>query len=45
MDLLASRRVAPRIGVAFELDDAATALRCVADGRAIGKVVLDITST
>jgi NADPH:quinone reductase len=45
MDLLSSHRVAPHIGVAFELDDVAAALRYVADGRAIGKVVLDITST
>ena len=45
MELLASHRVAPHIGAAFALDDAAAALRYVADGRAIGKVVLDITST
>jgi NADPH2:quinone reductase len=45
MELLSSHRVAPHIGVAFELDDVAAALRYVADRRAIGEVVLDITST
>jgi NADPH:quinone reductase len=42
MELLASRRVASHIGAAFELD--AAALGYVADGRAVGKVVLGITS-
>jgi NADPH:quinone reductase len=41
-ELLASGRVAPHIGAAFALDEAAAALRHVADGRAVGKVVLDI---
>jgi NADPH2:quinone reductase len=40
--LLASGRVAPHIGAAFPLDEAAAALRHVADGRAVGKVVLDV---
>ena len=44
-ELLSSHRGAPHIGVAFELDDVAAALRYVADRRAIGEVVLDITST
>jgi NADPH2:quinone reductase len=43
MELLASGRVVPHIGATFALDDVAAALRYVADGRAIGKVVLDIT--
>jgi NADPH2:quinone reductase len=42
MELLASRRVVPHIGATFSLHQAATALRYVADGRAIGKVVLQI---
>lgn len=43
MDLLASGRVTPHIGATFPLDQAAEALRYVADGRAVGKVVLDVT--
>ena len=42
MELLASGRVTPHIGASFELDDTAAALRYVADGRAIGKVVVEI---
>jgi NADPH2:quinone reductase len=42
LELLASHRVEPHIGAAFELDGAAAALRYVADGRAIGKVVVDV---
>jgi len=42
LDLLATRRVAPHIGAAFALDDVVAALRYVADGKAIGKVVLDV---
>jgi NADPH2:quinone reductase len=38
----AAGRVVPHIGAAFPLDDAAGALRHVADGRAIGKVVIDV---
>jgi len=45
MDLLASRRVVPHVGATFTLDDAAAALRHVADGKAIGKVVLQVAST
>jgi NADPH:quinone reductase-like Zn-dependent oxidoreductase len=41
-ELFASRRVTPHIGASFVLDDVAAALRYVADGRAIGKVVLDV---
>jgi NADPH2:quinone reductase len=40
--LLASHRVTPHIGASFSLEDTAAALRYVADGHAIGKVVLDV---
>ena len=42
MELLATGRATPYIGATFKLDDAAAALRHVADGRAIGKVVLEV---
>jgi NADPH2:quinone reductase len=42
LELLGSGRVVPHIGARFALDEAAAALRYVADGRAIGKVLLDI---
>jgi len=42
MDLLASHRVVPHIGAAFDLAATAAAMRYVADGRAIGKVVIDV---
>jgi len=42
MELLASGRVAPYIGARFPLDDVVGALQYVADGRATGKVVLEI---
>ncbi len=42
LELLASGRAVPHIGARFALDEAAAALRYVADGRAIGKVLLDI---
>jgi NADPH2:quinone reductase len=38
--MLASHRAVPHIGATFDLADAAAALRHVADGKAIGKVVL-----
>ena len=41
-ELLAAGRARPHIGATFTLDEAAAALRYVADGRAIGKVVLEI---
>ena len=41
LELLASHRAAPHIGASFPLDDVVGALRYVADGRAIGKVVLE----
>jgi NADPH2:quinone reductase len=40
--LLASGRIVPHIGATFDLAEAAAALRYVADGRAIGKVVLRV---
>ncbi len=40
--LLAAGRVVPHIGASFPLDDVAAALRLVADGKAIGKVVVDV---
>ena len=41
-NLLTSGRVAPHIGAIFRLSDTASALRHVADGHAIGKVVIDL---
>ena len=43
-ELLVAGRVTPHIGASFPLDKAADALRHVADGRAIGKVLLDIAT-
>lgn len=40
--LLASGRIVPHIGASFGLDDTAAALRLVADGQAVGKVVIDV---
>jgi NADPH:quinone reductase len=42
MGLLARHEVVPHIGATFQLEDAAAALRYVADGRAVGKVVLEV---
>lgn len=44
LDLLAAGRAYPHIGARFGLDETAAALRYVADGRAVGKVVLDIAA-
>jgi NADPH2:quinone reductase len=44
MGLLAGGYVTPHVGAVFGLDQAAAALRYVADGRAIGTVVLDVAS-
>jgi NADPH2:quinone reductase len=41
-ELLASGKVTPHIGASFRLSDAAAALRQVAEGKAIGKVVLSV---
>jgi NADPH2:quinone reductase len=42
MELLAARQALPHIGATFKLADVAAALRHVADGKATGKVVLEI---
>ncbi len=42
IELLASGQAVPHIGATFELDDVVAALQLVADGGAIGKVVLQI---
>jgi NADPH2:quinone reductase len=42
VELLASGRVVPHIGASFPLDDVVAALRHVADGKAIGKVVIAV---
>jgi NADPH:quinone reductase len=44
LDLLASHRVHPHIGATFPLADAAAALRHVADGRAVGKIVVRVAN-
>lgn len=43
-ELLATGVIRPHIGAVHPLDDVAAALRQVADGRAVGKVVLDIAA-
>ena len=40
--LLRDGRISPHIGASFALADAAAALRYVADGKAIGKIVIDV---
>ena len=42
MEHFAAGRVVPHIGATFPLDDVAGALRLVADGRAIGKVLIEV---
>jgi NADPH2:quinone reductase len=42
-DLLVSGRVSPHIGAVYPLTEAASALRLVADGRAIGKVLIEFS--
>ncbi|QIX53502.1 NADPH:quinone oxidoreductase family protein [Rhodococcus sp. DMU1] len=42
-DLLASERVVPHIGAVFPLSETVEALRQVADGKAVGKVLIDPT--
>ena len=42
LDLLASGRARPVIGASFDLADTVAALQHVADGRAVGKVVLQV---
>jgi NADPH2:quinone reductase len=43
MDLFTAGRAVPHIGGVFALADAGAALRLVADGNAVGKVVIDVT--
>jgi NADPH:quinone reductase len=43
MDLFATQRIVPHIGASFPLDEAAAALRYVGDGKAIGKVVVEVS--
>jgi NADPH2:quinone reductase len=42
IELLATGKAIPHVGASFPLDQVAAALRHVADGKAIGKVVVDI---
>jgi NADPH2:quinone reductase len=42
VDLLATGRIRPHIGSVYALADVVAALRMVADGRAVGKVVIDL---
>lgn len=42
-ELLTTGRVKPHVGAIFSLDNTAAALRHVADGRAIGKVLIDLS--
>jgi NADPH:quinone reductase len=42
-DLLVSGRVSPHVGAVYPLAETAKALRHVADGRAIGKVLIDLS--
>jgi NADPH2:quinone reductase len=42
-DLLTSGRVTPHIGASYPLEDTALALRYVADGHAIGKVIIEVS--
>jgi NADPH2:quinone reductase len=44
VELLRTRRAVPHIGARFALDDAAQALRLVADGNAVGKVLIEFDS-
>ncbi len=44
-ELLAARQVVPHVGAVFQLDDAARALRLVADGKAVGKVLIDVAGS
>jgi len=43
-ELLRTKRAVPHVGASFALDDAAVALRLVADGQAIGKVLIEFDS-
>ena len=43
-ELLATGAVAPHIGAVYPLAETASALRHVADGNAVGKVLIDLSS-
>ena len=43
-ELLITGRVAPHIGAVYPLAETSSALRLVADGKAVGKVLIDISS-
>ncbi|HKS98614.1 MAG TPA: zinc-binding dehydrogenase, partial [Rugosimonospora sp.] len=45
LDLLATGRLRPHIGAAYPLDQVAAALRHVAGGSAVGKVLIDVATT
>ena len=45
LSLLADGQALPHIGASFPLDESAAALRYVGDGRAVGKVVIDVASS
>jgi NADPH2:quinone reductase len=42
LELLASHRAFPHIGASFTLEETAAALQWVAEGRAVGKVVVEV---
>jgi len=43
-EMLATGRAAPHIGAVYPLAETARALRHVADGDAVGKVLIDVSS-
>jgi len=45
LELLVEGRAAPLIGATFDLSEAAAALRHLAEGRAVGKVVVEVAPT
>jgi len=45
LDLLVEGRAAPLIGATFDLSEAAAALRHLAEGQAVGKVVVEVAPT
>jgi NADPH2:quinone reductase len=45
MELLSSHRVVPHIGASYPLEEVARALRVMADGGAIGKILIDVTGS
>ena len=43
LDLFRAGRAVPHVGATFPLDETAAALRLVADGKAVGKVVIEVS--